>query len=180
MCAFSLLSPKGEMAAGSPLTAESGRIPQDVTSLSRCRRSDDSGTTEREAWEFGQAWNICSSFLLFNRLMTRLSLFPKGPQSALLWRGSNAVDENKLGNQQREQHPGLISDCRFEARPIMGTLPAFGVLDIDRSWSNVSPLLQVRAPYGGFDFSKGADREHCRNPFRDGAEDERGLHEGYL
>jgi hypothetical protein len=82
------------------------RIPPDVPSLSRRRRSDDSGTTEREAWEFGQAWNICSSFLLFNRLMTRLSLFLKGPQSALLWQGSNAAHDNKLGNQRREQDPG--------------------------------------------------------------------------
>jgi len=36
----------------------------------------------------------------------------------------------------------------------MGTLPAFGVLDIDRTWGNGSPLLQVRAPYGGFDLPK--------------------------
>ena len=106
MCAFSLLSPRGEVAAGSPLTAESGRIPPDVPSLSRRRRSDDSGTTEREAWEFGQAWNIYLSFLLFNRLMTRLSLFLKGPQSALLWQGSNAAHDNKFGNQRREQDPG--------------------------------------------------------------------------
>jgi len=36
----------------------------------------------------------------------------------------------------------------------MGTLPAFGVLDIDRTWGNGSPLLQVRAPYGRFDLPK--------------------------
>jgi len=35
----------------------------------------------------------------------------------------------------------------------MGTIPAFGVFDIDRSWSNGFPLLQVRAPCGGFDTS---------------------------
>jgi len=35
----------------------------------------------------------------------------------------------------------------------MGTIPAFGVFDIDRTWSNGFPLLQVRAPCGGFDTS---------------------------
>jgi hypothetical protein len=36
----------------------------------------------------------------------------------------------------------------------MDKLPAFGVFDIDRTWRNVYPLLQVRAPYGGFDLPK--------------------------
>ena len=61
----------------------------------------------------------------------------------------------------------------------MGPLPAFGVLDIDRTWSNVSPMLQVRAPYGGFDLPK-ALIANIAAILRDGAEDESGLHEGYL
>jgi hypothetical protein len=116
-----------------------GRLAEHVPSHLRRRRIDDSGAKENETEMLVPANYILLMVLAFNRLKKRLALSPNGPQSAPIPQGSDATYEHKTGNQDENKGPIKSGEYRFESKSNMGTIPAFGVFDIDRTWSNGFP-----------------------------------------